>query len=264
MSAAATTPGTSSVPWPGKQRWCRLHSSSPMSSSGASATCRKPIRSPGMPASAAPSSPRASMWKVSTASVTAGWSARTTAAQAWPTRLTCRPHASASNATEPPYSAASAPTAWSCSAVRSMSGEESAAALEQARILVAPSSAITSSLVRTRCSTCGEPLRWDALHVAHGLEQVDGQTEVGAPPGHLGRRQRARDEVVVEDLYAVEAGAGDRVQLVGEQAAQRDGGDPGRDPAGVRPGLEDRRGGGGHFVSSPKCASCGRRRARSP
>ena len=43
-----------------------------------------------------PSSPRASMWKVSTASVTAGWSARSTASHAWPTRLTCRPQASAS------------------------------------------------------------------------------------------------------------------------------------------------------------------------
>ena len=47
-----------------------------MSSHGASATWRKPMRSPGTPASAAPSSPRASMWKVSTARVIAGWSAR--------------------------------------------------------------------------------------------------------------------------------------------------------------------------------------------
>ena len=43
----ATTPVTSSVPWPGKQRKCRLHSSRFMSSRGASATCRNPIRSPG-------------------------------------------------------------------------------------------------------------------------------------------------------------------------------------------------------------------------
>jgi hypothetical protein len=86
-SVAATTPVTSSVPSPGKHRKCRLHSSTFMSSSGASATWRNPIREPGIPARAAPVSPRASMWNVSTARVTAGWSARTTASQACPTRL---------------------------------------------------------------------------------------------------------------------------------------------------------------------------------
>ena len=111
------------------------------------------MRSPGTPASAVPSSPRASRWKVSTASVIAGWSARTTASHACPTRLTCRPQASASNATVAPASAATSPTRCSCSAVRSRSSTAPGVALEHASRVVVPSSAITPSFVRSRCST---------------------------------------------------------------------------------------------------------------
>ena len=117
------------------------------------------MRSPGTPASASPPSPRASMWKVSTASVTAGCAARVTASQAWPTRLTWRPQASASNATVTPCSAASTPTRWSCSAVRSASSGASASVaptVEQASAVVAPSSPMTANLVRSRWSTLGK------------------------------------------------------------------------------------------------------------
>ena len=54
------------------------------------------MRSPGMPSSADASSPRAIRWKVSTATVTAGWSARLTTSQASAIRLTWVPQASAS------------------------------------------------------------------------------------------------------------------------------------------------------------------------
>ena len=40
----------SNWPWPGKLRWCRAHCSTSIASSGASAICRKKIRSPGIAA----------------------------------------------------------------------------------------------------------------------------------------------------------------------------------------------------------------------
>jgi hypothetical protein len=52
-----------------------------------------------------------------------------------------------------PYSSASTPTRCSCSAVRSGSADEDGSTFEQARNVDVPSAVITSSFVRTRCST---------------------------------------------------------------------------------------------------------------
>ena len=62
-----------------------------------------------------------------------------------------------------------------------------------------------------------EPFRGHRLEVADRLEQVDGQPQVGAAARDLARAQRAGDQVVVEELDAVEARRGDRGELVGEQ-----------------------------------------------
>ena len=71
-----------------------------------------------------------------------------------------------------------------------------------------------------------EAVRVDALDVAQGLEQVDGEPQVRTPRRHLDRRHRRGDEVVVEELDAVEAGVGDRRQLLVEHSAEGDGRDP--------------------------------------
>ena len=52
-----------------------------MSMCGASASCRKNSFSPGMSAIPAGSEPRERMWKLSTHSPSAGWSARRTISQ---------------------------------------------------------------------------------------------------------------------------------------------------------------------------------------
>ncbi len=71
----------------------------------------------------------------------------------------------------------------------------------------------------------GELLGGGGLHVPHRLVQVDGQAEVGAAVADLLRGEGAGQQVVLEDLHAVEPGPGGGVQLLGEGAAEGDGGD---------------------------------------
>ena len=61
-----------------------------------------------------------------------------------------------------------------------------------------------------------------ALDVTDGLEQRDLQPEVRAARGHLARRERRPDQVVVEELDRVEPGAGGGDELVLEHAAEGD------------------------------------------
>ena len=71
-----------------------------------------------------------------------------------------------------------------------------------------------------------EPLGRHALDVAHRLEEVDAQAEVGAPGRDLARRQRRGDQVVVEDLDARRSRRPrSPSSLSASSAAERDGGD---------------------------------------
>src|SRR3569833_682602 len=65
----------------------------------------------------------------------------------------------------------------------------------------------------------------DALEVAERLVEVDAQAQIGRPPAYLLRAQRAGEQVVLEDLHAVEPGIGDRGELVGQRSAERHRGD---------------------------------------
>ena len=64
-----------------------------------------------------------------------------------------------------------------------------------------------------------------ALEVPERLEGDDLEAVVAHHPADLGRRAVRGEHVGLEDLDALEAGGGDRRQLLGEAAAERDGGD---------------------------------------
>ena len=66
-----------------------------------------------------------------------------------------------------------------------------------------------------------------ALEIAERLEQRDLQPMVAHHPADLGGRAVEGQEVVLEDLDAVEAGRGDRRELLAQIAADRDRGDRG-------------------------------------
>lgn len=80
-------------------------------------------------------------------------------------------------------------------------------------------------LVAGAAQVAGELRFGHGLDVAHRLVEVDGQAEVGAPGADLLGRQRAGEEVVLEDLDPVEAGPGGGGEFLGEGAAEGDGGD---------------------------------------
>ena len=82
-----------------------------------------------------------------------------------------------------------------------------------------------------------EQLVGHALEVAERLVQVDRQAEVGAHRGELARRRGRMDEVVLEQLDRVEARRGDRRQLLAQGAAQRDRGDGTAHDRTIRVGL---------------------------
>ena len=77
-----------------------------------------------------------------------------------------------------------------------------------------------------------------ALEVAEGLEGDDLKPEVGGHPAHFGRGAVERQEIVLEDLDALELRGRDGLELLRQRAAQADGGD-----------------GGSHGLSVPQ-ASC--------
>ena len=61
-----------------------------------------------------------------------------------------------------------------------------------------------------------------ALEIAERLEGDDLEPQVGHQLAHVGGRAAEGEQVVLEDLDALEAGAGDGVELLGEVAAQGD------------------------------------------
>ena len=63
------------------------------------------------------------------------------------------------------------------------------------------------------------------LEVAEGLEQQNAQAEVAADRLHLGGRAVEIEQVVLENLYPVEAGRRDGLQLFDQRAAERHSGD---------------------------------------
>ncbi|MNE21258.1 hypothetical protein D3C80_1144110 [compost metagenome] len=64
-----------------------------------------------------------------------------------------------------------------------------------------------------------------ALEIAERLEQGDLQTQVGRQLAYLARTAAVVEQVVLEDLHAVEAGGGDGLEFFRQGAAERDGGD---------------------------------------
>ena len=80
-------------------------------------------------------------------------------------------------------------------------------------------------LVPGAAQVAGELLVRHRLDVPHRLVEVDAQAEVGAAGADLLGGERAREQVVLEDLDAVEAGPGGGRELLGEGSAEGDGGD---------------------------------------
>src|SRR5690606_27788121 len=67
-------------------------------------------------------------------------------------------------------------------------------------------------------------VRWrHAFKVSEGLEEADVEPVVADHPADIGRTTIECEEVVLEDLHGVEAGRGDRRELLGQFAADRDG-----------------------------------------
>ena len=64
-----------------------------------------------------------------------------------------------------------------------------------------------------------------AFEVAQWLVQVDAKAEVGGHVAQLDRAAVEVDEIVLEQFNRVEAGGGDRLELLAQGAAQGDGGD---------------------------------------
>ena len=149
--------------------------------------------------------PRDSTWKLSRHSPSAGWPARRTIRHEWSYVLTNRPHASASYAIRMPRSAARSASRCSCSAARSSSSTASGDTEEQTSIVSDAELGHHVELVLRAPQVGGEHVRRHGLEVAERLVEVDRQAEVGAPLADLLRRPRRGDEVVLEDLHAVEA-----------------------------------------------------------
>ena len=64
-----------------------------------------------------------------------------------------------------------------------------------------------------------------AFEIAERLVEVDRQAQVGREAAQLDGRALEVDEVALEQLDAVEARCGDRLELLAQRAAERDGGD---------------------------------------
>lgn len=63
-----------------------------------------------------------------------------------------------------------------------------------------------------------EALGRHALEIAKRLEQHDGEAEIGGDGAHVGGRAVEVEQVVLEDLDAVEAGGANRAELLDERA----------------------------------------------
>jgi hypothetical protein len=77
-------------------------------------------------------------------------------------------------------------------------------------------------LVRGPAQVRPQHLVRNALEVAERLVELDPQPELDRPLADLSRCQRAADEVVLEQLDAVEPDLGRRGQLLLQRAAERD------------------------------------------
>src|SRR5689334_11620065 len=63
------------------------------------------------------------------------------------------------------------------------------------------------------------------LEIAKRLERADGKAEIAAELANVAGAAVERQQVILENLDLVEAGAGDRAELFIERTAQCDGGD---------------------------------------
>jgi hypothetical protein len=65
----------------------------------------------------------------------------------------------------------------------------------------------------------------DALEIAERLEEVDAQSEIFRDAANVGGRSRELQQIVFEDLHAVEARGSNRVQFLAQHARNRHGRD---------------------------------------
>jgi hypothetical protein len=91
--------------------------------------------------------------------------------------------------------------------------------------LVGPEPFHNPELVLGPAQIAGEDVGRDGLEVTEGLVDLDGETEVRGPETDLLGTHRAGEQVVLEDLDAVEARGRGGGELFGERAAERHRGD---------------------------------------
>src|SRR5271165_3359984 len=82
-----------------------------------------------------------------------------------------------------------------------------------------------------------------ALEIAKRLKRTDGKTEIPAELANVARAPIEREQVILENLDRVEAGAGDGAQLFVERSAQRYCGDGKFGHASCSSGSDPRRAG---------------------
>ena len=96
---------------------------------------------------------------------------------------------------------------------------------EHTSINCAPSACITSNLRSARSRLRRNAASGDAFEIAERLVELAGEPEIGGHGAHVGRRAVVVDEIVLEQLEAVEARGGDGLELFPQRAAHRNGGD---------------------------------------
>ena len=127
--------------------------------------------------------------------------------------------------TRMPRFAARSPSSWKSAAARSMPPSESGETLLQTIRRSQPSSSITSNLRSARANTldrCGSGMPSKSRN---GWKVIVSRPEILDHAPRFGRRTVERQKIVFEDLDALELRGRDGFDLLGQSAAQADGGD---------------------------------------
>jgi hypothetical protein len=126
-----------------------------------------------------------------------------------------------------PRFAARSPISEKSAAARSMPPRESGETLLHTKSWLQPSSPYQVELALGAGDGAGALRLGHALEVAERLKGEDLQAEPFHHAGDVARRAVEGQEIGLEDLDAVEPGRRDRLQLLGEPAAERDRSDGG-------------------------------------
>ena len=121
--------------------------------------------------------------------------------------------------------AARSPSSRRSAAARSMPPRQSGETLEQTSRRSVPSSCITSNLRSARGEGARALSAGHAFEIAERLEGDDVEAEIGAHLADVGGRAVEGQEIVLENLDAVEPGGGDGLELLAQAAAQTHRGD---------------------------------------